>query len=334
MDYGKIVSDGWKITWENKYLWVLGFLAALTSSRTNSSSNYSNSFDPETFDPEQLALLGGAMVAVICFAMVVGLILWVVGIVARGGLITAVYKISNGKQMTLGQALSAGTERIWTLLGMNILLAIPAIIFIAAIFGFVAFTFAGAGFAAIQQGPGGSANFDEAFGAGIGLGFVFIMLLCCVFVIVSILLSFINAFAYRGIMIHKMGVMQSLSHSWDLLKQNGSEVLILSILFGLIGFGFSMLVAVIFVPIALVAMAPMIATSISGEMSAASFAYMAGAGLCLGVFGAIFSAILVTWQSATFTLAYKEWTKKMGFTYEGDVDDLDDFDGIVEKSPA
>mgnify|MGYP006921585503 CR=1 FL=1 len=331
MDYGQIVSQGWKITWENKYLWVLGFLAALTSSRSNSSSNYSNNVNPETFDPEQLALLGGAMVAVICFAMVIGLILWVVGLVARGGLITAVYKISNGKQMTLGQAFSAGTERIWSLIGMNLLLAIPTIIFIAIVFGFVMLTFVGAGAAAFQQGAGGSGSFEEMFGAGLGLGFVFLMLLCCVFIIVAIVINFINAFAYRGIMIHKMGVMQSISHSWNLLNKNFGEVLALSILFGLIGIGFSMLVAMIFVPIALVVMAPVIAGSVSGDLSAGTFVYMMGAGLCLGVFGALITSILVTWQSATFTLAYKEWTKKMGFTYTDDLDDLDD---IIEKAPA
>ena len=38
MDYGEIITRAWNITWKNKFLWVLGFLAALTSIGSNSNS--------------------------------------------------------------------------------------------------------------------------------------------------------------------------------------------------------------------------------------------------------------------------------------------------------
>ena len=338
MDYGRVVSQGWKITWENKYLWVLGFLAALTSSRANSSSsNSSSSFDPNTLSPEELVALGGAFVAVVCVSMAIGLILWVVGLIARGGLITAVYKISSGKEMTLGQAFSAGVQRIWPIIGMNLLLYLPFfLIGMAAIVVVFMMAFGAMGTSIAAEANGDLVPSAESIGAmmaGLGTFLICFVLLCCVLFILGICLNFINAFAYRGIMIHKMGVMESISHSWELIKVNFAEVLILSILFGVIGLIISFAIAVLFVPIALVVMAPVIAGGISGELSAISLAYGVGAGLCLGVLGAIITAVLVTWQSATFTLAYKEWTKKMGFVGTG-TDDIDDLDDIVEKSPA
>ncbi len=319
MDYGKIVSDGWKITWENKYLWVLGFLAALTSTRTNSSSyNYSSSeFDPTTFSPEKLAAIGGAIIALMCFAMLIGLLLIVVGWVARGGLITAVYKISTGKEMTLRQAFAAGTAKIWPILGMNILLYIPFILMGVVIFVAVVMMFAGAVGTAVSYDSFMSEQMDpaaiESLVAGLGTAFICLMLLCCVLFILGIALNFINAFAFRGIMIQDMGVMESISHSWQLIKQNFSEVLILSILFLLIGIGYGILTGVILFPLIIIGMVPLFGGIASGEFTGVSMAYMMGFGLCVGIIGAVLMSIITTWQSATFTLAYKEWVKKMGF---------------------
>ncbi len=318
MDYGHIVSQGWKITWENKYLWVLGFLAALTSSRANSSSyNFSSEMDPGAFSPEQTAALGGAFIAIVCIASLIGLILVVIGLIARGGLITAVYDISVGKEMTLGQAFSAGTAKIWPILGMNILLYIPFILMGVIIFVAVIMMFAGAmgtavSYETLMLEQMDSAAWESVF-AGFGMVLVCMMLLCCVMVILGILLNFINAFAFRGIMIQDMGVMESLSHSWQLIRQNFGEVMILSILFLFIGIGYGILTGLLLLPFVFVGMAPLFGGMISGEITTIGLVYGLGFGLCLGFIGAILMSILVTWQSATFTLAYKEWVKKMGF---------------------
>jgi hypothetical protein len=319
MDYGRVVSQGWKITWENKYLWVLGFFAALTSSRANSSSyNFSSSeMDPGMFSPEQMAALGGAFIAIVCFASLLGLIFIIIGLMARGGLITAVYKISVGKEMTLGQAFSAGRAKIWPILGMNILLYIPfilmgVIIFVAVLMMFGAALGTAVSYETLMLEQLDPAALESVF-AGFGLLFVCMMLLCCVLMILGIALNFINAFAYRGIMIQNMGVMESISHSWQLIRQNFGEVMILSILFLFIGIGYGILTGLVLVPVALVGMAPLFGGMISGEITTVGMVYGLGFGLCLGFIGALLMSILVTWQSATFTLAYKEWVSKMGF---------------------
>ena len=298
----------------------VGLFAALTSSRVNSSSsNYTSEMDPAMFSPEQWMALGGAVVAIMCFAMLVGLILWVVGLVARGGLITAVYKTSMGKEMTLGQAFSAGTAKIWPILGMNLLLYLPFILAGIVIMAAVGMMVAGA--------VGTAFSFEtmvwdetamdpaamESFAAGLGTFFICFMLLCCVLFILGVVLNFINAFAFRGIMIQNMGVMESISHSWQLITQNFGEVLILSILFGLIGIGYGILTSIVLIPFVFVGMVPMFATMISGDFGTIGIVYGMGFGLCMGMIGAVLMSIIVTWQSATFTLAYKEWVKKMGF---------------------
>ncbi len=308
MDYGQLLSQGWKITWENKYLWILGFLAALTSSRANSSSfNYSSGFDPTAYTPEQLSAFGGAMVALSCFALFVGLLLWVVSLVAKGGLITAVYKTSVGKEMNLEQALSAGSERIWPILGMNLLLYLPFILIGIGIAASIFFMFAGVFMDTVNNGSA------ESIMAGAGVFLVGFMFLFCILLIVGTFVQFINAFAYRGIMIQNMGVMQSISHSWQLLQQNFGEVFLLAVLFFIIAMGYGILMGVLMLPLVFVSMAPLLGSAIMGDVSAFTLVYGVGISICLGIVGAVFMSVLVTWQSATFTLAYKEWSKKMGF---------------------
>lgn len=318
MDYGKIVSQGWKITWENKYLWVLGFLAALTSTRTNSSYNYSSSdFDPTIFSPEQIAAISGVVMALACLAVLVGLLLVVVGLVARGGLITAVYKISTGKEMTLRQAFAAGVGKIWPILGMNLLLYLPFILMGIVIFVAVMIMFAGALGTAVSYDTLMLEEWDtatmESLVAGLGMVLICLMLLCCVLFILGIALNFINAFAFRGIMIQDMGVMESLSHSWQLIKQNFSEVLILSLLFLIIGIIYGILTGFVLLPIVFIGMVPLLGILASGEFTGGSLAYLMGFGICVGILGAVLMSIITTWQSATFTLAYKDWVQKMGF---------------------
>ncbi|MGD8904906.1 MAG: hypothetical protein PVI67_15190, partial [Anaerolineae bacterium] len=44
MDYGKILTRAWEITWRWKILWILGFLAALGSGGGGGSSSGSSSY--------------------------------------------------------------------------------------------------------------------------------------------------------------------------------------------------------------------------------------------------------------------------------------------------
>ncbi|MGD8398342.1 MAG: hypothetical protein PVG11_05750, partial [Anaerolineae bacterium] len=47
MDFGKLLTRAWQITWRWKVLWILGFLASLGSGTGTGNINYS--FDGDEF---------------------------------------------------------------------------------------------------------------------------------------------------------------------------------------------------------------------------------------------------------------------------------------------
>ena len=81
MDYIGTIKRGFAYTWEHKFLWALGFLAALGSGSGFSNSNYSSNGGDmagmeQWMTPERMAALTGGLIAFSCVAVIVGIILW------------------------------------------------------------------------------------------------------------------------------------------------------------------------------------------------------------------------------------------------------------------
>lgn len=308
MNYGDILSRGWHITWNNKYLWVLGFLAALSRGASfNSNSNYSES-GPASF--EEMVPILTLILVLVCVGMIIGIALWLLSIAAKGGLISAVARIDNGETLTLGQAFQAGTARLGSLVGMNIVLYLPIILLLGLSFGAVIMLFTGAGISAtaVMDDPNTA---GEAVAASLGLFFVCFCLFFCILFLVLLLIQFVNAFAYRGIMLQEMGAVESIYHGWAVFRNNLAEILVLSIIFFVIGFAFGLAVLMLLAPLAIAVFLPLFGVMLTGgSVGLAEILYLAVGGLCLGLLGAALHSILVTWQSASFTLAYQEWINK------------------------
>ncbi|MBX3061008.1 MAG: hypothetical protein KF770_31505 [Anaerolineae bacterium] len=317
MDYGQILSRSWRITWNNKFLWVLGFLAALTRISSNTSSYQTNSSEISPENIERMMQGMALLMGLGCFFLLIGVVLWLLSLAAKGGLITAVSRIDNGERVTLGEAFSAGLSRILTLVGMNILLYLPMfLIGVVSVVGAIALL-AGSGitFASFADEPSAA---GEAIMATLGLIFFCFCGLICGLILLGFFLQFINAFAYRGIMLRGLGAIASLSHGWQVFRSNFVEVLLLSLLFFVISIGFGMAVGVVLLPLALVLVVPMMAMTSGGSTPGPAEIFVLFSGfLCLGVLGAALASVLTTWQSAAFTLAYQEWTGKTGKMVEG-----------------
>ena len=310
MDYMDTIKRGFALTWNNKFMWVLGFLAALGSGSAFSNSNYSfNSNDTagmvDWMTPERMAALSAGLVAFSCVAVIVGIILWLVALSARGGLIAGAVQLDRGQgKPTFRSAFSRGWHKVWRLAGMTIVLyALPVIVFLALVVGFIVLAGGAAFMASGMDNPSG------ALGAGIGgLALVFLCLMCLL-IPVGIMLSLIYPFAFRGIMLRDLGVMDSIRHGWRTLKSNFGEIILLALAFFLIGIIILIIAAAILVPVGLAVGVPI--AMLSGSNATAAQGILAGLGIVVGlVIFALISAISTAWQSSTFTLAYLEWTGK------------------------
>src|SRR5512138_3355484 len=108
MDFGGILSRAWQIVWRWKVLWILGFLAALGQGTGGANSGFSfgsQDFQTGNFPNFTLpAAAEGLIIALACLAVIVAIALWVVSVIARGGLIAGVAQVEEEGSTSLGRA--------------------------------------------------------------------------------------------------------------------------------------------------------------------------------------------------------------------------------------
>lgn len=304
MDYMGTLQRAWRLTWANKWLWLLGFLAALGGGVT-STSNYS--FDSSSTTPGQIspelgmALAGGALV-LMCVFFIIGILLWLVTLAAKGGLITSVAELDRGQTTSFGRAFRQGWRKVLPLVGMTVVL--NAVIIVLLIILFVGF--AGTAMAAIAAGQGMD---SDALAGILGTAGVVFLCLLCLLIPLAIVINLIYPFAYRGMMLRDLGVMDSIRHGWRVLRENLGHILLLGLLFFIIG------IVVSFVAAAIVGLlglsSGLFSVLMGGGQPSTAQIVAAGLGfLVTAIVFAIISAVITAWRSATFTLAYEQWMGK------------------------
>lgn len=303
MDYTDMLKRGWAITWDNKYLWLLGFLAALGSANSFVNFSTNNSDFAGTMDPAMLGALAAGVAAASCIGLLVGILLWLVSLAAKAGLIESVARLELHKPVDgFGAAFRLGWRKVWRLAGMTILLfGIVIVAFIALIF---LFALSGGALAALFAG--GQEPSGGVF-AGLGILGLCLLGLLCLMIPVFIALNFIYAFALRGLVLRDLGITDSIRHGWQVLRDNLGPIIMLSLAFLLFNIIAGVITLAILVPLGLSVGIPL--AMLSGSDATFLQALLA----ILGVVGAaliaaLISTIVVTWQSSTFTLAYLNFT--------------------------
>jgi hypothetical protein len=303
------IRRGWQHTWKNKWLWLLGFLAALGSGggSSYSSSNYqfgSGDLAQTQISPEWWAALAGGALVLVCIFFIVGILLWLVSLAARGGLITSVAELDRGETSSFGKAFRQGWRKVLPLAGMTILLFAVIIILVIVLAVAFAGTLAGALASASSGGDGGQGMTAILGSLGIGL----LCLLCLLFPL-SIILSLIYPFAYRGMMLRDLGVMDAIRHGWRVLRDNPAHVLVLGIIFFVINLIIGAIGAAILGLLGL--STGLFQTLFSGAQVTTNQWVTTGLGLlAVVIVFSLISAVVTAWRSATFTLAYQQWTGK------------------------
>ena len=224
MEYSNILNRSANIVWQNKFLIALGFLASLGSGSFGGGGGASNGNGnaqpfPELGD-EIAALAVGLILALVCVLFIVGIVLWAISTIARGGLIASVDSIESGEKSSFRQAWSAGWDKVWTLLGIGFIPAIPGLILFVG------------GVVALGAYGGITALIGEEFGSlfwTTGLGITLIVLACIV-VPVVLVLSILRNFAERACMLENLGVIDAYRRGASVLMANLGEAIILFVL--------------------------------------------------------------------------------------------------------
>jgi hypothetical protein len=164
----------------------------------------------------------GASFAIVlaCIAFLIGVVLYAIGVIARGALIAGVDAVERGEKTSFGLAWSAGWQRAGTLIGISILPALPALL--GGLFGLVGVAAAG------NLGYTGEVGSSVATSLGGLFG-----LIACILVPIAIALGLLRTFANRAAMFEGMGVVDSYRRGFDVLMANlgsGLAIFVIQIL--------------------------------------------------------------------------------------------------------
>ena len=299
LDFGSILGRAWKITWENKILWVFGILASLGGGGGGGGSpNFDFSggggggqpelppeverfFDRLAEEPAFLAVIIG----LVCLLLLIGLAFFVLSIIGRGGLIGGISLADANGKVTFGEAWGAGTSHFWRLFLIGLLVGL--IIFVLALVTLV----------------------PTAIFAGLtfGVGLLCFFPVLCVFILAAIVLGIIAYFAQIAAVIENLGVTDALRRAWEVIRANLGPIIVLGIILAVVG---GILGLVIAAPL-IVAVFPPVFGAITGDESGLR-AGLAVAAVCFVVYLPVLlvaSGILHTWITAAWTLAYKQFTR-------------------------
>jgi hypothetical protein len=318
MDYGRLISRAFQITFRHRFLWWLGILAGLTEmgggfnfpnpgdfgkdwpkpshhyeqfsqSLQQLHVSLSSFFPPEFSNP--INYFGRSMFLLIVLiaglALVIGLGILVVSTMARGGLIASVAGIERQEPVSFKQGFRAGYHAFWRIIGASLLVGL-------AVLGVLALLALPAIILAITK------HYIGAVILGI-LGFL-------IFLPIAIYFGNLVMYALRIILIENGGVQASLSGAHQIIKRNLGPVLLVWLLALAFGIGyavaFTIALLVVRIPLGLLGWAVY-----AGLGMTATIVYAVIFGLLL-IAGLLFlQGLMSTFISSYWTLAYLALTK-------------------------
>jgi hypothetical protein len=252
MDYGQLISRAWEIVWNNKWLLVLGLVVALGSGGSNGRNGFNYNYgggngqqefqldDLENLDEQDLedflnsalpiaGVTAAILIPICCLLVLIGVALWVAGTIAAGALIAGVDQIEKQGESRLADAWRPAWAKGWRLVGINLVAAIPVVVFLLVL--------AGMGFAAFETASNVGGN---AMGPAIGGLIALFAVLCCAFVLVSIAIGALLVFANRACMLEDTNVFGSYGRGWEVLRDNLGQAILIWLIQVAISIGIAM----------------------------------------------------------------------------------------------
>jgi hypothetical protein len=308
VEYGEIIKQAWRITWRYKALWVLGVFAGVSGCQSGGSSggggrgggegfrDFSSTgmdFDGLSQVPEMLAQLVPLLIALGIVVFMMGVVWLVFGVAARGGLVTAVSEIEEGRQHGLGTLWGAGFKRFWSVLGLEILMSLPVLLVtLVMLYGIFA-PLAGSLFAG--QAPGAEVV-APIFGS-----------LCVgvpVLIVLSLLLGVLRLIAMRYIMLGGQGAFEAIGNSWRFFRVRIKDTVLMYLVNAGLNLVAGIALAIPAVIISVAAVVPVVMAASDNNWGAITAPIVIGV-VALILLSLLYTGIWGTYTSALWTLFFR-----------------------------
>ena len=242
MDYGRIISDSFKIAWRYKSLWVFGLFAGGGGAGFNFDDSWFRKqdlgFNPEEFfQTWDLPFDWHLLIPIALALAIMSLGFMIMHLISVPALIDGVNKIKRGGSYRLGSSFSVGINFFWRFFGLSIiaLVVIFSSMLVAVAFGFAAYA--------------------------IHWAVMVFYILMLIPLLIGLFFGATSVFELgtRAMVVRDIGIFDSIHEGYLLLRRNlGNNILMFLIYIGLsigLGLGALLIWAMVGAPIALVALA-------------------------------------------------------------------------------
>ena len=295
LDFGGTLRRAWDITWKHKILWLFGIFSAILG-RASFSFNRGGGprFNPTNFLQGNFPQLSRAFpnldqntiiaiaLGILCVGLIIAITLYILHVIARGGLIGGIQLADTTGQVSFGQAWGAGLQHFWTVLLIGLIVAIIGILIAAA----------------------------SVFAAAT----ICLTPLACIGFLLIAVLGVYTYLAQIAAVTENLSFSEALAKAWQVVQANLVPVLIMAVILIVIEVVLGFIFAIPFV----IAVAPLLIAA--GVAAAGGNGQAVGAtaiisGLCLIVWipvVIVLQGILETWAISAWTLAYKQLSAAPG----------------------
>ena len=300
MNYGDLLSEAFRLTWRNHFLWFFGFFVGGGAS-FNVPSNiggeqgapFGAASGPVRWISENLVLF---LALVIALAVVIALAFIVLAMLSHGALVESVAALHRGEPRRFGPAWRAGTANFWRVLGLKVLFFLMAL-----------------GLAILVLLPvalGVVAVLAATDSTGLRILLIALLVLAGFLALIFVFLPFaiVNQFALRELVVGRRRILESVGGGFGLFRYNiGRSLLVWLLQLGvMLGLGIATLVVVII--LGAILLGPAIALFAAHQTTAAVVVGVVG-GLLFLVPLFVISGALGAFNHTYWTLAYLRLTE-------------------------
>lgn len=304
MDYGGILKRAWNVTWKYKILWLFGLFAggfgssggggnsSSLSSRTGSTGT-SSPFNAQTLQQLQgrIAPYVGLIILGTALLVLIGIVFWIIGIAARGGLVHLVNEAEDRRGVRASEGWGRGFHFWGRIFGVEFLLGLPALV----IGGITAVALVVGILGAVKSGNSSAAG--AAILSALG-GMCFLLVIVVILGIAyGLIVGPVLQLALRYVVLKDQRVIEAIKSGWhDLWNKRGAFLMYLLMI--AVGIGVGIAATIIFIPVVLVSVA-LVFLGPAGWVLAGLV--LVGVALAIG-------AITGTFHSAAWTIFFRRMT--------------------------
>ncbi len=306
MDFGAIIKRSWQITWRHKALWVLGIFAGVSgctggtggSSPGGSGQGVGGDMGAGTHEFarvwESVQAWIPLMVGVFVLLVFAGILWWVFAIAARGGLIAGVNSIEEGHEQQLGALWRAGFVRFWSLVGVDIVLALPLIVVGVVMTVIVLVPVIGAISAGGRPGFAMLAPMCGSLALGVPL-----------LLVGGFVLGIMRLIAQRYVMLGGQGAIEATGNSWRFFRARFKDSALMYLVNFALNVASSIVLAVPVIAIGVALAVPLATAVVSREWGVVAAALPIGI-LAFTLLGLAYNAVWGTYTSTLWTIFFRQ----------------------------